>query len=108
MDQFLAEIRLFGGNFAPRGWMYCQGQLLPINQYTALFSLLGTTYGGDGRTTFGLPDLRGRVPMHQGNHPGSNYNWKRGETSGTEMTTLTLNNLPSHHHTGYGLSLIHI
>lgn len=69
-EPFLGEIRMFGGNFAPRSWAFCDGQLLPISQYTALFSLLGTMYGGDGRTTFGLPDLRGRVPIHKGSGPG--------------------------------------
>lgn len=69
-EPFIAEIRMFGGNFAPRGWAFCDGQLLPINQNDALFSLLGTIYGGDGRTTFRLPDLRGRVPIHAGNGPG--------------------------------------
>ena len=69
-DPFIAEIIMFGGNFAPRGWAFCEGQLLPISSNTALFSILGTTYGGDGRTTFGLPDFRGRVPMHHGTGPG--------------------------------------
>lgn len=69
-DPFIGEIKMFAGNFAPRGWAFCEGQLLPISQYTALFSLLGTTYGGDGRTTFALPDLRGRTPIHHGNGPG--------------------------------------
>jgi len=69
-DPFIGEIRMFAGNFAPRGWAKCEGQLLAISQYSALFSILGTTYGGDGRTTFALPDLRGRVPMHYGLGPG--------------------------------------
>ncbi len=73
-EPFIGEIKMFGGNFAPRGYAFCEGQLLPISQNTALFSLLGTIYGGDGRTTFALPDLRGRAPIHQGNGPGlSNY-----------------------------------
>ncbi len=69
-DPFIGEITMFAGNFAPRGWAFCDGQILPISQNTALFSLLGTTYGGDGRTTFNLPDLRGRVPIHAGSRPG--------------------------------------
>lgn len=97
MDPFLAEITLFAGNFAPRGWAFCSGQLLPINQNQALFSLLGTTYGGDGRTTFALPDLRGRVPIQQGHGAGlSNYNL--GQRGGKELEQLTLANLPSHNH----------
>ncbi|OEK00315.1 phage tail protein [Roseivirga sp. 4D4] len=97
MDPFLAEIIMFGGNFAPRAWAFCDGQLLPINQNSALFSLLGTIYGGDGRTTFALPDLRGRVPVHPGTGPGLTT-VKLGERGGTETNTLTLNNLPNHTH----------
>lgn len=82
-DPFLGEIKMFGGNFAPRGYAFCDGQLLPISQYSALFSLLGTTYGGDGRTTFGLPDLRGRVPLHEGSGPGLTPR-PLGQKSGTE------------------------
>ena len=93
----IAEIRIFGGNFAPRGWAKCEGQLLPISQYNALFSLLGTTYGGDGRTTFGLPDLRGRVAVGTGNGPGlSDVSW--GEKQGVEFYTLTQREMPSHSH----------
>lgn len=97
MEDFIGTIKLFGFNFAPRGWAFCEGQILPINQYTALFSLLGTTYGGDGRTTFGLPDLRGRVPINQGTGPGLS-NRKIGQHSGTETNTLTLAQLPQHAH----------
>lgn len=87
-----------GFNFAPRGWALCDGQLLPISQNSALFSLLGTTYGGDGRTNFGLPDLRGRTAVHVGNGPGlSPYRW--GEKGGAERVTLNLNQIPSHAHT---------
>lgn len=94
---YLGELRLFGLNFAVRGWALCDGQLLPISSNTALFSLLGTTYGGDGRTTFALPDLRGRSPIHVGNGPGlSNVSW--GERGGSETTTLTAANLPAHTH----------
>lgn len=97
MDPFLGEMVMFGGNFAPRGWALCDGQLLPISQYTALFSILGTTYGGDGRTTFGLPDLRGRVPMHPGNGPGLSSR-SLGQRIGRETVTLSTANMPSHSH----------
>ena len=89
---FVGEIRMFGGNFAPNGWMLCQGQLLPISQYDVLFNLVGTTYGGDGVNTFALPDLQGRVPLHQG---GGNV---IGQRAGTESVTLTLNQIPIHSH----------
>lgn len=95
---FLAEIVMFGGNFAPRGWAFCDGQLLAISQNQALFSLLGTTYGGDGRTTFGLPDLRGRVPMHEGTGPGLSSR-SLGQKGGAEDVTLTVQQMPSHSHT---------
>ena len=98
MDPFLAEITLFGGNFAPRGWAFCSGQLLPINSNQALFSLLGTTYGGDGRTTFALPDLRGRVAVQQGHGPGLS-DYRLGQRGGKETEVLTVANLPSHQHT---------
>jgi len=97
-NPFIGEIIMFGGNFAPRGWALCDGQLLPISQYSALFSILGTTYGGDGRTTFGLPDLRGRVAMHPGNGPGLTPR-NLGTKSGSETNTLTVAQLPSHSHT---------
>jgi len=98
MEGMIGEIKMFGGNFAPRSWALCEGQLLPISSNTALFSILGTTYGGDGRTTFALPDLRGRVAVQQGNGPGlSSYNL--GQKGGAETNTLTVNNLPSHTHT---------
>lgn len=97
MEGYLAEIRGFAGNFAPRGWQYCAGQLLAINANQALFSLLGTTYGGDGRTTFGLPDLRGRTPLQQGHGPGlSNINL--GQRGGIEYAYLTSSQLPPHTH----------
>jgi len=96
-EPFLAQIIMFGGNFAPRGWAFCDGQLLPISQYSALFSILGTTYGGDGRTTFALPDLRGRVPMHPGNGPGLSDR-RLGQKGGSETVTLTVNELPNHNH----------
>jgi microcystin-dependent protein len=96
-DYFLGEIRMFAGNFAMRGWAMCNGQLLSINQYTALFSLLGTTYGGDGRVNFALPDMRGRVPVSWGSGPGLTPR-TMGENSGSEAVTLTLNEIPLHSH----------
>lgn len=97
MDPFLGEIKMVGFNFAPVGWALCDGQLLSIAQNTALFSLLGTTYGGDGVRTFALPDLRGRVPVHQGQGPGlSPYN--TGQAAGSETVTLTTNQMPTHTH----------
>ena len=96
-DPFLAQIGMFAGNFAPRGWAFCDGQLLPIAQNSALFSLLGTTFGGDGRTTFALPDLRGRAPMQPRQGPGLS-NHLLGEKSGSETATLTEAQLPSHTH----------
>jgi microcystin-dependent protein len=96
-EPFIATIIMFGGNFAPRGWAFCNGQILSIAQNTALFSILGTTYGGNGQTTFALPDLRSRVPMHWGQGPGLS-NYSLGQASGTESTTLTINNLPAHTH----------
>ena len=102
-DPFLGEITLFAGNFAPRGWAFCDGQLLQVNQYSALFSILGTTYGGDGRTTFGLPDLRGRVPVHAGTGPGLSPR-RLGEQGGTERHTLSVAELPSHAHVLKGTS----
>lgn len=97
MDEMIGVIKMFGGNFAPRGYAFCDGQLLPISQNTALFSILGTTYGGDGRTTFGLPDLRGRVSMHPGTGPGLLLR-RLGAKGGTETNTLTESQLPSHTH----------
>ena len=93
----LGEISMFAGNFAPRGWAFCDGQLLAINSNQALFSLLGTTYGGDGRTTFALPDLRGRAPIHAGHGPGLS-NYQLGQRSGQETVTLTQNEMPNHTH----------
>ncbi len=98
MDPFLGEIIMFAGNFAPRGWALCDGQLLPINANSALFSILGTTYGGDGRTTFALPDLRGRTPIHAGNGPGLSDR-KLGTRGGSEINVMTVANMPSHNHT---------
>lgn len=97
-NQFLGEIRMVGFNFPPQGWATCDGQLLSISQNTALFSLLGTQYGGDGQTTFALPDLRGRVPVHQGQGPGLS-GYLIGEQGGTENVTLTQSQMPAHTHT---------
>jgi microcystin-dependent protein len=89
---YVGEIRMFAGNFAPAGWMFCEGQLLPISENETLFQLIGTTYGGDGQSTFGLPDLRGRLPLHQGN------NFILAETGGAEEITLTVNQIAGHSH----------
>lgn len=97
-EPFVGEIRMFAGNFAPRGWAFCDGQLLAVSQNDALFSLLGTIYGGDGRTTFGLPDMRGRIPLHAGSGPGLSQR-RLGAKVGVEKVTLTVNQLPNHTHT---------
>ena len=97
-EPFIAEIRIFAGNFAPRGWAFCNGALLPVSQNTALFSLIGTTYGGDGRSTTALPNLEGRAPMHPGNGPGLTAR-NLGAKLGTETETLTTNQMPTHDHT---------
>jgi microcystin-dependent protein len=97
MDPFIGQIMMFGGNFPPRGWAFCDGQLLAINSNSALFSILGTTYGGDGRTTFALPDLRGRIAMHPGNGPGLSPK-RLGQKRGRETVTLQANQLPPHSH----------
>jgi microcystin-dependent protein len=96
-DPFVAEIRIFPFNFAPKGWAWCDGQLLPLSQNTALFSLLGTTYGGDGKSNFALPDLQGRAPMHPGQGPGLSLH-DLGETGGSETVTLLESEMPSHAH----------
>ncbi len=96
-EPFVAEIRIFAGNFAPRGWAFCNGQLLPVSQNTALFSLIGTTYGGDGRSTMALPNLEGRAPMHPGRGPGLTAR-RLGERGGVEAVTLTEAQMPSHNH----------
>jgi microcystin-dependent protein len=96
-EPFIAEIRIFAGNFAPRGWAFCDGQLLPIAQNTALFSLIGTTYGGDGRTTTALPNMQGRAPMHPGRGPGLTAR-RLGERGGTDAVTLTEAQMAAHTH----------
>ncbi len=96
-EPFVGEVRMFAGNFAPRGWAFCDGQLLAVSQNDALFSLLGTIYGGDGRTTFGLPDMRGRLAIHAGSGPGLSPR-RLGAKAGSENETLTVNQLPSHTH----------
>ncbi|MDZ4812661.1 MAG: tail fiber protein [Pseudomonadota bacterium] len=93
---YVGEIRMFAGNFAPAGWMFCEGQLLPISENETLFQLIGTTYGGDGQSTFALPDLRGRLPMHQGN------SFILAETGGAEEVTLTVSQIPAHSHAALG------
>jgi microcystin-dependent protein len=98
-DPFVAEIRIFPFNFAPKGWAWCDGQLLPLSQNTALFSLLGTTYGGDGKSTFALPDLEGRAPMHPGQGPGLSLH-DLGETGGSETVSLLESEMPAHSHGG--------
>lgn len=102
MEPFIGQIMMFGGNFAPRGWAFCDGQLLPISQYSALFSILGTTYGGDGVSTFGLPDLRGRAPMHAGTGPGLSPR-PLGQRGGAEHVSLTSSQMPPHSHSLNGL-----
>ncbi|MEK7952934.1 phage tail protein [Luteolibacter soli] len=89
---YVGEIRMFAGNFAPAGWQFCEGQLLPISEYETLFQLIGTTYGGDGESTFAMPDMRGRIPIHQGN------SFILAETGGAEEITLTVNQIPAHSH----------
>jgi microcystin-dependent protein len=97
---YVGEIRMFAGNFAPAGWMFCEGQLLPISENDTLFNLIGTTYGGDGQSTFALPDLRGRIPIHQGN------GFILAETGGAEEITLTTQQIPAHTHPLLGASSI--
>jgi microcystin-dependent protein len=97
-DPFVAEIRIFPFNFAPKGWAWCDGQLLPLSQNTALFSLLGTTYGGNGKSNFALPDLQGRAPMHPGQGPGLSLH-DLGEVGGSETVTLLESEIPAHSHT---------
>jgi microcystin-dependent protein len=101
MDPFVAEIRIFPFNFAPKGWAFCDGQILPLSQNTALFSLLGTTYGGDGKSNFALPNMQGNAPMHPGQGPGLSLH-DLGETGGSETVTLLESEIPSHAHSFVG------
>jgi microcystin-dependent protein len=106
---YVGEIRMFGGNFAPVGWMLCQGQTLPISEYETLFNLIGTTYGGDGQETFNLPNLQGRLPVHQGRGPNISQTYVIGQPFGVESVTLTSQQMPQHTHsfmasTGLGVS----
>jgi microcystin-dependent protein len=94
---YVGDIRIFGGNFAPVGWAFCDGRLLPISENETLFNLIGTVYGGDGQETFGLPDLRGRIPVHMGQGPGLS-NYILGQMGGVENVTLTVNQIPNHNH----------
>ena len=103
-EPFIGEIIMFGGNFAPKGWATCDGQLLSISQNTALFSILGTTFGGNGQTTFGLPDLRGRRPVHPGQGKGLS-SYTLGEMAGVENATLTTQNMPAHNHAANGVNV---
>ena len=95
---YVGEIRMFGGSFAPAGWAFCNGALIPISENDALFNLIGTTYGGDGQETFGLPDLQGRIPIHVGQGPGITQNYQLGEKAGVESVTLSTQQIPTHNH----------
>ena len=97
-EPYIGEIRMFGGSFAPAGWAFCNGALMPISENDALFTLIGTTYGGDGQETFALPDLQGRVPIHAGQGPGISQNYQLGEKGGVESVTLTTQQIPVHTH----------
>jgi microcystin-dependent protein len=104
-DPFVAEIRIFPFNFAPKGWAWCDGQLMPLSQNTALFSLLGTTYGGDGKSNFALPDMQGNAPMHPGQGPGLSLH-DLGEMGGSETVTLLESEIPAHSHALNGLAAV--
>jgi microcystin-dependent protein len=103
-EPYVGEIRMFGGTFAPVGWEFCNGQLLTISENDALYTLLGTAYGGDGQTTFGLPDLRGRLPVHIGQNPATRTNYTLGSAGGVESVTLTSQQMPVHSHPANALS----
>jgi microcystin-dependent protein len=96
---YVGEIRIFAGNFNPNGWAFCDGAVLPISENETLFQLIGTTYGGDGQETFALPDLRGRIPLHQGTNPGSGNNYQLAQSGGVETVTLSTQQIPNHTHT---------
>src|SRR5437868_14582547 len=101
---FVGEIRMFGGNFAPVGWAFCDGALVPISENDTLFNLIGTTYGGDGQENFALPDLQGRIPLHAGKGPNVSQTYQLGEAAGVEQVTLSVNQMPSHTHAVIGTS----
>jgi microcystin-dependent protein len=101
---YVGEIRIFAGNFAPAGWAFCDGQLMPISENDTLFTLIGTTYGGDGQETFGIPNLQGRLPIHMGTSSASGTTYQIGEMSGVEDVTLTVNQIPAHTHPMLGSS----
>ncbi|MFF0825630.1 phage tail protein [Brevibacillus sp. NPDC003359] len=103
-EPFIGEIRMFGGDYAPQGWALCDGQLLSISENDTLYSLIGTTYGGNGQTTFGLPDLRGRIPLNQGTNPRTGTTYVMGGKNGVESVTLTVRELPAHTHTVHASS----
>lgn len=103
MAPYVGEIRMFAGNFAPVGWMFCNGQTLPISENEVLFQLIGTTYGGDGEETFNLPDLQGRLPMHMGTGPSGNT-YQIGERAGVETVTLTVQQIPIHNHAPFAVA----
>src|ERR687893_42227 len=97
-EPMIGEIRMFGGSFAPAGWAFCDGQLMPISQNDAMFTLIGTTYGGDGQETFALPNLQSRVPIHMGQGPGISQNYQLAEAAGVEAVTLSTQQMPIHNH----------
>jgi len=99
---YIGEIRMFGGSFNPAGWAMCDGQLMPISQNDTLFTLIGTTYGGDGQETFGIPDLQGRIPVHMGTNPGTGTTYQIGEQAGVESVTLSTQQIPVHNHAFIG------
>ena len=101
-EPYVGEIRIFAGNFAPAGWMFCDGQTLPISQNDVLFQLIGTTYGGDGEETFNLPNLQSRIPIHMGQGPGIANNYQIGEAAGVESVTLSIQQIPVHNHAFIG------
>jgi microcystin-dependent protein len=103
---FIGEIRMFGGSFAPAGWAFCGGQLMPISENDALFTLIGTTYGGDGQETFGLPNLNGRVPMHQGTNSSTGTTFIMGQSAGVESVTITTQTMPIHNHPFLGSNAV--
>ena len=104
MEPYVGEIRMFGGNFAPLGWQLCDGSLLSIAEYDLLFALIGTTYGGDGQTTFRVPDLRGRIPLHTGQNPATRTTYPLGSMAGSETVTLTAQQMPAHTHAATAIS----